>query len=188
MALNRMVIEGYGQLELNNVAFRRDGRVEAQCAVNTSDFSDIPVENGMILSVDNVAREVKLPSGSNDLLALVYTTEHLYDERYAGGLKYFKTEAKDDFYPRLGYLAVGDKFTTNTLAYDTTADSAWASDADVKGALADISTTAVYGKACANGAICLTATKPSTGLVLKVVKDTTMPNGTYGVKFQVLAD
>ena len=30
MAQTRLVIDGYGQLELNNVAFRRDGRVEAQ--------------------------------------------------------------------------------------------------------------------------------------------------------------
>ena len=30
MAQKRLVIDGYGQLELNNVAFRRDGRVEAQ--------------------------------------------------------------------------------------------------------------------------------------------------------------
>ena len=34
----RMVIDGYGQVELNNVAFRRDGRIEAQCALDTADF------------------------------------------------------------------------------------------------------------------------------------------------------
>ena len=31
MATKRLVISGYGQVELNNVAFRRDGRIEAQC-------------------------------------------------------------------------------------------------------------------------------------------------------------
>jgi len=29
MALVRLVIDGYGQVELNQVAFRRDGRVAA---------------------------------------------------------------------------------------------------------------------------------------------------------------
>ena len=29
----KMTIDGYGQVELNNVAFRRDGRIEAQCAL-----------------------------------------------------------------------------------------------------------------------------------------------------------
>ena len=52
MAFKRMVIDGYGQLELNNVAFRRDGRVEAQCALDATDFADVPAENGMLLAVD----------------------------------------------------------------------------------------------------------------------------------------
>lgn len=29
MATRRFIIDGYGQVELNQVAFRRDGRVEA---------------------------------------------------------------------------------------------------------------------------------------------------------------
>ena len=34
MAAKRLVIDGFAQLELNNVAFRRDiGRVEAQCSL-----------------------------------------------------------------------------------------------------------------------------------------------------------
>jgi len=33
MAAKRLVIDSFAQLELNNVAFRRDGRVEAQCAL-----------------------------------------------------------------------------------------------------------------------------------------------------------
>ena len=32
MATKRFTIDGYGQVELNNVAFRQDGRIEAQCA------------------------------------------------------------------------------------------------------------------------------------------------------------
>ena len=30
MADKRLVIDGFGQIELNQVSFRRDGRVEAQ--------------------------------------------------------------------------------------------------------------------------------------------------------------
>ena len=39
MAIKRMVIDGYGQLELNQVAFPRDGRIEAQCALYKEDFA-----------------------------------------------------------------------------------------------------------------------------------------------------
>ena len=59
MAFKRFVIDGYGQLELNNVAFRRDGRVEAQCFLDETDFADVPAENGMLLAVDRVNRAVK---------------------------------------------------------------------------------------------------------------------------------
>ena len=30
----KFTIDGYAQLELNNVAFRRDGRIEAQCKLS----------------------------------------------------------------------------------------------------------------------------------------------------------
>lgn len=46
MAVTRYTIDGKGQIELNNVAFRRDGRIEAQCAL-TAD-----AENGMVLAID----------------------------------------------------------------------------------------------------------------------------------------
>ena len=55
----RMSIDGYGQVELNNVAFRRDGRIEAQCALSTADFSSgKPAENGMILRVKKDKHEI----------------------------------------------------------------------------------------------------------------------------------
>ena len=71
MATQRLVIDGYGQVELNNVAFRRDGRIEAQCAPDPTDFESIPVENGMILAVDAANRVVKLPVNDSLPLALV---------------------------------------------------------------------------------------------------------------------
>ena len=162
---------GYGQIELNQCAFRRDGRIEAQCKIANADY----VENGMILAIDNTKREVRYPAASDYMFGLNYTSEHMYDERLVGGLKYYKTD-KDSFLPRLGYLAVGDKFTTNTVVYD-----------------ADDITTMVYGyvKAGDNGYIRLSAEKPTDAIaeapLLRVIDaKATMPNGAPAVKFQCI--
>lgn len=163
---------GYGQIELNQCAFRRDGRIEAQCKIEGADY----VENGMILAIDNTKREVRYPAAGDYMFGLNYTSEHMYDERLVGGLKYYKTD-KDSFLPRLGYLAVGDKFTTNTVVYDD--------DADI--------TTMVYGyvKAGDNGYIRLSATEPNDAIagapLLRVIDaKATMPNGAPAVKFQCI--
>lgn len=162
---------GYGQIELNQCAFRRDGRIEAQCKIEGADY----VENGMILAIDNTKREVRYPAAGDYMFGLNYTSEHMYDERLVGGLKYYKTD-KDSFLPRLGYLAVGDKFTTNTVVYDA----------------ADI-TTMVYGyvKAGDKGYIRLSATEPADAIagapLLRVIDaKATMPNGAPAVKFQCI--
>ena len=163
---------GYGQIELNQCAFRRDGRIEAQCKIEGADY----VENGMILAIDNTKREVRYPAASDYMFGLNYTSEHMYDERLVGGLKYYKTD-KDSFLPRLGYLAVGDKFTTNTVVYDD----------------ALTLTNAVYGyvKAGDNGYIRLSATEPDDAIagapLLRVIDaKATMPNGAPAVKFQCI--
>lgn len=183
MAFKRMTIDGFGQVELNNCAFRRDGRIEAQCAPDPVVFENMPVENGMILAVDEVTHTVKMPDGTLPV-ALVYTAEHLYDERYAGGLKHFKTEAKNDFYPRLGYLSVGDKFTTNCIGYK---DDEFTNDDALIAALSNIGTTPVYGGESTNGIIVLSATKPTAKVVMKVIEFYTMPDGQKGIKLQVIA-
>ena len=164
---------GYGQIELNQCAFRRDGRIEAQCKI--ADGIDY-VENGMILAIDNTKREVRYPAAGDYMFGLNYTSEHMYDERLVGGLKYYKTD-KDSFLPRLGYLAVGDKFTTNTVVYDDTLTL----------------TNAVYGyvKAGDNGYIRLSATEPEDAIagapLLRVIDaKATMPNGAPAVKFQCI--
>ena len=163
---------GYGQIELNQCAFRRDGRIEAQCKIEGADY----VENGMILAIDNTKHEVRYPAAGDYMFGLNYTSEHMYDERLVGGLKYYKTD-KDSFLPRLGYLAVGDKFTTNTVVYADTLTL----------------TNAVYGyvKAGDNGYIRLSATKPEDAIVgaplLRVIDaKATMPNGAPAVKFQCI--
>lgn len=178
MAFKRFVVDGYGQLELNNVAFRRDGRVEAQCALDDTDFADVPAENGMLLAVDRVNRKVKFAEDASLPIALNYTAEHMYDER-ANSLKDFKLEI-GTFYPRLGYLAVGDLFTTNCFGYD----AAFVDDDAVKAV--DLTTTDVFGGISEEGAILLVKTAPQEGPVLKAVEKTTMPDGQFAFKFQVL--
>lgn len=177
MAIKRLEIKGYGQLEINQAPFRRAGRVEAQCRIE--DGIDY-VENGMLLAVDRKARTVGYPAGGADeVIGLNYTSEHLYDERYQA-LKDFRLEA--GLCPRIGYVGLGDKWTTNCIAYDTTEFTA---EDDLKEALepATLATTALYGVPCEVGAIKITATKPATGFYCEVVKATTMPDGQFAVQF-----
>ena len=177
MALTRFKIDGYGQLELNAVAFRRSGRIEAQCKI--ADGIDY-IENGMLLAVDNVERVVKyVAEGVNLPVALNYSTEHMYDER-ANALKNFKLD-RDTFLPRMGYQGAGDKYTTNCLAYDT---EEFADDAALKAAVENVKNVRLYAKACANGAHQIT--KSADGAVCLVLAATTMPDGQFAVKFQAL--
>lgn len=184
MALTRLVIDGYGQLELNNVAFRRDGRIEAQCKLDDINFASVPAENGMLLAVDNVNRVIKFAGDASLPIALNYTSEHIYDERIPG-LKNFKLE-RGTFLPRLGYLSVGDKFTTNCVSYDSVLDSTWTSETKFIEALGAIKTTPLYGGISADGSIKVSATAPTVGPKLLVIAKTTMPDGQLGVKFQVV--
>ncbi len=182
MAIKRLVIDGFGQIELNNVAFRRDGRVEAQCALDAEDFASVPAENGMLLAVDKANRCIKFYNASEDLpLAINYSSEHLYDER-ANALRDFSLKP-GQLYPRMGYPAVGDLFTTNTLCYD---DTEYTSEEALLTALKACNTAVVYAGASTNGAWKVSATKPTAGVVAKVVKAYTMPDGQFGVKLQIL--
>lgn len=177
MALLRLKIDGYGQIEPNNVTFTRDGRVEAQCAL----ADGVTAENGMLLAVDVANRKVQLPVEGETLpVALHYSTEKIYNQA-TPGLKNFKLTNKDG-YPRMGYLTLGEVFTTNCVCYD---DGEFKDDATAKEAIAKAGTTALYGGISTEGAIKISATKPTAGPVLKVAKATTMPDGQYAVEFHV---
>ena len=165
MALTKLAKVGYGQLELNFAAFRRYGAIEAKCRL--ADGIDF-IENGMLLAVDRVNNTVGYPTGDEgEVIALNYTTEHMYDPR-ANALKDFRLE-KNSFLPRLGYIGVADKFTTNTVCYDDTADIS----------------TYKYGKPCSTegfeGYIELTNTLD--GAYVQVLEITDMPDGQKAVKF-----
>lgn len=166
----RLTIDGYGQLELNNVAFRRDGRIEAQLPLDEVDFATKVAENGMLLTVDRVKGCIRFYEEGDKTVALNYTTEHMYDERKPG-LKNFALE-RGEFYPRLGYLAEGDKFTTNcvTLADGVTEDAM----------------VGKYGVPSGDGTILLQA-NAAEGLCLQAIEKTTMPDGQVAVKFIVIS-
>lgn len=179
MAFTRLAINGNGQIELNNVAFRRDGRIEAQCKLS------IAAENGMILAVDTAMREVRLPKaeGEDCPLAVVYTSEHIYSDREVG-LKNFIN--KEGSYPRMGYPAIHDIWTTNTIGYDS---SEFTSNDKVVEAIKNAGKKALYGKVGAEGVVTLTATKPTSGLCFKVATGMgagSMPDGQVGVKLEVI--
>ena len=168
----RLSIDGYGQLELNQVAFRRDGRIEAQAKLAEGIKY---VENGMLLAVDPATRTVKYPAEGDKFIALNYTTEHMYDERLVSALKHFKLD-NGSFLPRLGYLATGDKFTTNCVSI-----------AEAEGEFATIEEVAAagkYGHASEDGSILVNNVED--GALLMVVECTTMPDGQDAVKFIAL--
>lgn len=179
MTLQRLVIDGYGQIEPNNVTFTRDGRVEAQCALADENFV---AENGMLLAVDVSNMVVKAPGETETLpIAIHYSTEKIYNQ-FTPGLKNFKLTKKNGYYPRMGYLTVGEVFTTNCICYDTTD---FRNEEVLKTAISSVKTTALYGGISTLGAIKIQKTKPTVGPVLKVAKATTMPDGQYAVEFQV---
>lgn len=205
MAVQRYAITGYSVLELNQVAFPTTGTIEAQCKLNyykpaqgntpasgdfktlSTDANGVTCEVGMLLAVDKASGTVKLPVANEVLpVGLNYTTEYVYDQYKKGLNKFAMTQdiAGGEYLPRIGYLTVGDKFTTNCFAYDTTE---FADDDAVDAALAAFKTTPVYGGISTTGAILLSATAPTAGPVLKVVKDYTLPDGiSHGVMFQVI--
>lgn len=166
---------GYGQLELNQVAFPRDGRIEAQCALDETVFSeDTPAENGMILAIDRVKRTVGFPTGDDhEVLALNYTSEHLYDERDLGSLRKFKL-VPGTFYPRLGFLSVGDKFTTNTV--DLTTNWSDLTSTALEGGIYVTPGTDGYWK----------QSNTDAAVIAQVIEKTTMPDGQKAVKLQVV--
>lgn len=174
--MTRFIIDGYGQIELNNAAWPRDGRVEAQ-SKDATGFQDL--ENGMIVSVDGVERE--LVAYNADLpWAVVYSSEKSHDPALSG-LKNFKNE---DFLPRVGYPSVGDKWTTNCFAFPEDADVS--EQADMIETIDDSIAAGLYAVPDAGGAMVISDTDAGTGPLLKVLKRYTMPDGSPAIQVQVI--
>lgn len=114
----------YSIVELNKVASRKTGEIEAQCKLS-KDFLDSKtgiksLENGAIVYINAATDEiVKEYSASTCVNAkyLHFSNPRRYEDGKSG-MENFRYETSDDKYlPRLYKLTVGDIFTTD---YDLT--------------------------------------------------------------------
>lgn len=190
MAIVKLTKKGYGQIELNQVAWRRDGRIEAQCKLDAEQFPadakeiGAVAENGMLFAIDNVTRTLKkatLALAASEMIGINYSTEHIYDERNSG-LKDFYLTGGENFLPRLGYLAAGDKFTLNTVCYD---NSAFADEDAIAEAIAN---GVVYAGIASDesGYWELSKSAPAAGPVARAIALCDMPDGQVAIKLQVI--
>lgn len=116
----------YSVAELNKVASRKTGEIEAQCAL--ADGIDA-LYNGEIVYVDAVNNKITKTFNANncvDAIYLHFSNPRRYEDGHSG-MENFKYERNDDanifgdkYLPRVYKLTVGDIFTTN---YDFDADN-----------------------------------------------------------------
>lgn len=180
--MKRFPLEMYASLELNQCKFPKIGNIISQTPLGEEFTAEAPCENGMWVSAMTANGVVKSVEDVTEPIGIVYTTEKEYDA-YHTGLKRFGRKVAGD-YPRVGIFSVGDKVTTNCLQYD---ESEYASEEVLFAALDACQTTPVYVVPVAGSPVPkLTATKPATGLVARVVKFYTVPNGERGVKYEII--
>ena len=180
--MKRFPLEMYASLELNQCKFAKIGNIISQTPLGEEFTAEAPCENGMWVSAMTANGVVKSVEDVTEPIGIVYTTEKEYDA-YHTGLKRFGRKVAGD-YPRVGIFSIGDKVTTNCLQYD---ESEYASEEALFAALDACQTTPVYVVPVAGSPVPkLTATKPATGLVARVVKFYTVPNGERGVKYEII--
>ena len=174
MAMYKLFNDGYSVLETNHISAIRTGDIKAQYPMADED----DVENGMLLVVDDVAKEVDFSADGTDLVYLHASEERIY-ESHLGRRSFILNGEKD--IPRMMKLAEGDIFETNCVSADDT------DFANLVAAKAD----AKYAVAHTDGRIKLLdetdglAAFDTHKVVLEVVEFVTLPNGYEGVKFAV---
>ena len=175
----------YASLELNQVAFPKTGMVVSQTPLGEAFTKAAPCENGMWVVADKAAGAINPPAAATDSpIGIVYTTEKEYDREHYGLQRFGRKIAGD--YPRVGIFGLGDTVTTNCLQYDTTY---FANDAALETALNAIGTTPLYVAIKADSPvpqILKEANIPASGILAKIVKYYTIPNGGKGVKYQIV--
>lgn len=174
---------GYGQVEPNHLAGIVTGQIYAQLPAHvktgeTGAATIAQLEQGQFAKYDYAAGEVNF-TGEGEFM-LVYNEEKLYDERFQSHKDFvYKTADFTDtkIYPRLIRTYVGDIITTNTIAVANTSNTAEVGNVSLAvGNYLTIDNTGFLVKA---------NTKPDTGIVWKVVAETTMPDCVNaGVKIQ----
>lgn len=212
MALHFFDCKGFGQFEPNQCWFKRTGAVEAQCALDTATFaSHFPMtaaettankiygEVGQFLMVDKDTRTAYIPTTALSAKGLVmginYSSEHIYNQ-FTPGRRNFCMIC-GEFLPRIGFVSVGETFTTNTVAWDdtaaifTTTNTDNDSDimyGDVKAAIAAGTDVYAYVVNGSNGKLTIgAAVADALGEVYaKVVQAYTNADGTNSFKFQII--
>lgn len=171
--MSRLVPTGkHAVIELNHVAAVKTGEIVAQYAMKMNE-----IDNGTLLVVDHVTKEVKLPALKTDEVYLVASQEKLYDNRQ--GREDFVNQ-KDSFGIRLYKLSKGDKFETNAVEMGSILYAT--AKTEIAGG------TPYYGIPSTNGDITLTKTSADTtgcAVILQAVEAVTLPNGRQGFKFVV---
>ena len=163
---------GYSVVETNHVAAVRTGQIKAQYPMSNA-LKALGAQNGQLLTVDDVKKEVGLPTDSTTYVWLHASEERLYEAHL--GRKAFIVE--DPNYPRMLKLEIGDIFETNAIDKGGFADLAAAQHK---------STGATVGVPSATGDITLLAAATGNeAVVLDIVEWVTLPNGETGIKFAV---
>ena len=186
--------KGYGQVEPNHLSGIVTGQIYAQLPAviitttgtgNDAVTTETPIaqlEQGQFAKYDYAAGVVDF-QGEGEFM-LVYNEEKLYDERKQHH-KDFVYRAADftdgKMFPRLIRTYVGDIMTTNMIgAANTTSE-----EAEVTiGTDATLVKGAYLAPAAATGILTYASTKPGSGMVWKIVKVYTMPDGQPGFKIQ----
>lgn len=164
---------GYGQVEPNRLSAQQTKSVFGQLPLAAA---VAVAENGMALVYDEVAKEVRFPK-AGEIAQLHMSEIILNDDRLQADSDFAvinsaatKMQVAMSGYPRLYGLSVGDKFTTNVY------EAASESTVVAAGTLYTAGTNG-YWVPLAEGA--------QTGIVLSVVKETTMPDGQKALQFVV---
>ena len=188
-----MTRKGYGQVEPNHLSGIVTGQIYAQLPAATITGSGASAKKTPIAQLEqgqfakyDYAKGVVDFDGEGEFM-LVYNEEKLYDERKQShkDFVYKATDFTDGFmYPRLIRTYVGDIMTTNTIAVANTSDTVKVGTVSLAvGNYLQVGTNGFLSLVTGTGDAAAT-TMPTTGMVWKVVKEYTMPDGQPGVKIQ----
>ncbi len=183
----------YAVLEPNFLAARRTGQVRAQLPLNATDFATKPAQNGTFLLYDMAGGSVREPGETTPEaikgLMLHFSVEKEYDNVRPGlnthaVWRQVANEYPGSPYPRLFQPHVGDTFTTDAVRFNGTLDAeALLAAYDALNPASAATTFAVDQNGFIDAATDRSATV--TGLRVKLVKKTTLPDGGKACKFQV---
>ena len=165
---------GFGQVEPNHLSAQRNGQIYAQLPL---DESISILENGQFMKYDYENGKVALTGDIGEYM-LVYNEVKVYDEResYKDFAMIKKNYVGGEIYPRLFKTNVGDIYTTNCVgAANTSKDAEYAGIELKVGDKLKVDTATGY---------LVKDNEVTEGMIWKVVKEYTMPDGQPGVKLQ----